>query len=59
MNIDQLSIAIAVALEIPFWEAESRVAFNVSELELDPNNISDEGIAEVQRCIAADIRAGK
>ncbi|QRI45441.1 hypothetical protein SEA_LEONA_33 [Arthrobacter phage Leona] len=59
MNAKQLTTSIARTFDIRRWDAGSRVDFAIEELEIDPNNISEAQAAEIERCIAADLRAGK
>lgn len=59
MNAKELVHHIGKAFGIAQWEAESRVEFNVSELGLDPNNLTPENIDDITRAIRLDIKAGK
>jgi len=59
MNYGTLVAQIAATFNIPNWESASRVDFNISELELDANNLTPAQAAEIERCIAADLKAGK
>jgi hypothetical protein len=51
------SIAATFAISLP--EAASRVTFNTEELELEGTEYTAAAAAEIERCIAADVRAGK
>lgn len=55
----ELVKSIAATLEIAQWDAASRVTFCSEELELDGTAYTENEAAEIERCIAADLRAGK
>ena len=55
----QLAASFVKLLKLTPADAASRVEFNITELELDPNNITTKQAAEIERCIVADIKAGK
>ncbi|AYN56850.1 hypothetical protein PBI_ANDREW_35 [Arthrobacter phage Andrew] len=55
----ELVKSIAATLEISLPEAASRVTFCTEELELEGTAYSQNAAAEIERCIAADLRAGK
>ena len=59
MNYKTIANYIAKTYNLPSWEAEHRVEFAVEELELDRNNITPTQAVEIERCIAADLKAGK
>ena len=51
---------LAAAFEISTPEAASRVTFNAEELEMPAAGpFTDNQAAEIERCIAADLRASK
>ncbi|MFJ4168341.1 hypothetical protein ACIPY3_02410 [Paenarthrobacter sp. NPDC089714] len=51
------SIADTFGLGLP--DAASRVTFNSEELEIEGTTYTEAQAAEVERCIAADLRSGK
>jgi len=59
MNSEQLTTIVARNHNLPRWDAANRVAFNLEELGIDPNNITDDQATEVDRYIFKDLQAGK
>lgn len=55
----ELIRSIAETLNISLPEAARRVSFTVEELELEGTEYGPHAAAEIERCIAADVRAGK
>lgn len=58
-NAADLARHIANTLNITITESASRVTFCVEELELDTAHITEKQATEIERCIAADLKAGK
>lgn len=59
MNAKTLTISIVRSFDLDHWDASNRVAFILAELEINPNRITRQQSAEVERCIAADLQVGK
>jgi len=55
----ELVRSLAATFSISLPEAASRVTFNAEELEMTGTTYTAAQAAEIERCIAADLRAGK
>ena len=55
----ELANDLAEEFNIPAWDARHRVEWNAEELGYDADRLTADQIAEITRCIAADLKAGK
>ena len=58
-NAADLAWTLGRTLGLIHWDAVSRVDHTVAELEINHASITPKQAAEIERCIAADIKAGK